>query len=65
MDLFQLENRDFLVTVDYYSKYFEIDTLSSKTEREVIGRLKAHFAKHGVADQVISDNGPPFSSAEF
>ena len=65
MDLFQLENRDFLVMVDYYSNYFEIDKLSSKTGKEVIGKVKAHFARDGIPDQVISDNGPPFSSAEF
>ena len=26
MDLFELNNRDFLITVDYYSNYFEVDT---------------------------------------
>ena len=36
MDLFELNNRDFLITVDYYSNYFEVDRLTSKTAKEVI-----------------------------
>ena len=34
MDLFELNNRDFLITVDYYSNYFEVDRLTSKTAKD-------------------------------
>ena len=65
IDLFQLDNKDFIVTVDYYSNFFEVDQLSSKTARAIICKVKAHFARHGIPDQVISDNGQPFASREF
>ena len=50
MDLFELNNRDFLITVDYYSNYFEVDRLTSKTAKEVINKKKANFARHGIPD---------------
>lgn len=31
----------------------------------MIHKLKAHFARHGIPDTVISDNGPQYSSQEF
>ena len=61
MDLFELNNSDFLITVDYYSNYFEVDRLTSKTAKEVI-KTKANHARHSIPDQAFSDNGQPFSS---
>ena len=37
-----------LVTVDYYSRYFEVNILQSTTSRAVIKRLRTHFARHGI-----------------
>lgn len=65
IDIFTLNQRDFLITVDYFSNYFEVDRLHDKTAREVIGKLKPHLARHGIPDSVMTDNGQPFGSAEF
>ena len=54
-----------MVTVDYYSSFFEVDRMTSKTADEVVKKLKAHLARHGIPDQLVSDNGQPFSSAKF
>lgn len=54
-----------MVTVDYYSSFFEVDSLTSKTAEEVIRKLKAHLARHGIPDQVVPDNGQPFASVNF
>lgn len=64
-DLFDFNQRTYLVTVDYYSDFFEIDYLQGTTSRDVIYKVKAHFACHGIPDTVMSDNGPQFSSEEF
>ena len=63
-DLFTLENETYLVTVDYYSDYFELDLLHDTTAESVINATKAHFARHGIAD-MITDNGPQYSSTQF
>ena len=47
-DLFEHQGKDFLVTVDYYSDFFEVDILEKKDGLEVIRKLKAHMARHGV-----------------
>ena len=64
-DLFDFEDKHYLVCVGYYSDYFEVDRIFGKKGKEVISRLKSQFARHGIPDQLISDNGPPFSSREF
>ena len=43
-DLFECQNMDYLVTVDYCSYFFEVDHLHSKTGSAIIGKLKSHLA---------------------
>lgn len=64
VDLFELDGKHFMVTADYYSSFFEFDRLNTKTGKEVIGKLTIHLARHGIPDELVSDNGPPFSSTE-
>ena len=65
VDLFVLDGQSFLIAVDYYSGYFEVQDMSSTTSTCVITVLKAWFSKHGIPATVISDNGPPFNSEDF
>ena len=53
MDLFDLNGTEFMMTVDYYSSFFEVDRLTSKTAKEVVKKLKAHLARHGIPDQLV------------
>ncbi|KAK7093234.1 hypothetical protein V1264_007024 [Littorina saxatilis] len=64
-DLFNWNSKDYLVTVDYYSRYFEVDQLHSTTSSAVIQKLSADFARHGIHEKLVSDNGPQYSSEEF
>jgi len=64
-DLFTWNNKSYLVTVDYHSRYFELDELKQTSSAEIIRKLSVHFARHGIPEIVMSDNGPQFSSAEF
>jgi len=51
--------------VDYYSNFFEVDYLTDSTADIVVTKLKAHFARHGIPDTLVSDNGPQFSAFKF
>lgn len=64
-DLFMHNGKDYLITVDYYSNFFEIDRLENKRAPEVIKKLKTHASRYGLFSTLISDGGPPFSSNEF
>ncbi|XP_012940972.1 uncharacterized protein K02A2.6-like [Aplysia californica] len=54
-----------LVVIDDYSRFPEVEILSSTSARATIPKLDSIFARHGVPHTVKSDNGPPFSSYEF
>jgi transposase InsO family protein len=64
-DLFTLHNKNYLIVVDYTSNFWEIDYLPETDSQTVIRKLKMHFARYGIPDQVMSDNGPQFSSNIF
>ena len=65
VDLFSYKEKDYLVTTDYKSNFWEIDYLSSTSSESVITKLEAHCARMGIPDTVVSDNGPQFSSSDF
>jgi len=64
-DLFELEEKPYLVTSDYYSNFFELDHLRSPSSVCVIRKLKAHFARHGIPEQLVTNNGSQFTSHNF
>jgi hypothetical protein len=69
-DLFSLRGKkgsreDYLITVDYFSNFFEVDRLYDTTAKSVISKLKQHFARYGLPEVVVSDNGPQYACEEF
>ena len=64
-DIFSLKGKHYLITVDYFSQFIEVDFLPDTTSETVVHKLKYHFARYGVPDILISDNGPQFSSEHF
>ena len=64
LDIMTHRGKDYLVAVDYLSKFPEIALLERKTAACVIMHLKSMFARHGIADHLMSDN-MPFASCEF
>ena len=64
-DLCDRDSRTLLVMSDYYSNYIEVARLNTATSRNVIKDMKAVFARYGIPDVLVTDNGPQFSSAEF
>ena len=64
-DLFELDKCQYLLVVDYFSRYPEVVKLTSTTSVQVIAVLKSIFARHGIPETLRSDNGPQFSSHDF
>ena len=65
MDLFELNATTYLLVVDYYSRYIEVQKLKSTTSASIITALKAVFSHHGIPAAVVSDNGPQYASQEM
>ncbi|KAL2104348.1 hypothetical protein ACEWY4_001216 [Coilia grayii] len=64
-DLFEFEGQQYILVVDYYSKFIEVNKLKDTRSRTVIETLKAQFGRHGIPATMRTDNGPQYSSKEF
>ncbi|UYV79919.1 K02A2.6-like [Cordylochernes scorpioides] len=63
MDLFKFENKWYLVVIDYYSRFPEVVQLDRLTANVVVRSCKSIFARHGIPETVVSDNGTQFGAA--
>ena len=62
-DLLRLHGNNYLVMVNHYGDCIELDSLSGNTSaNSVIRAMKRQFARHGIPDELITDNGPQFES---
>jgi hypothetical protein len=61
-DIFSLYGKDYLLLVDYYIKYPEVNLLSGKNAASV--HLKSIFSRHGIPEEIVADN-MPFNSVEM
>jgi len=57
-DLFMINRENYLITVDYFSDYWELDRLQDTLSFTVIVKTKEHFGCYGIPETVITDNGP-------
>ena len=64
-DIFHYNKMNFLILVDYYSRFFEVNLLQSLRASDLIVHMKSQFARHGIPKEVVSDNGPQFGCQEF
>ena len=64
-DLFQWAGSNYILVVDYMSRFFEVEKLENSTSSTVIHHMMSFFSRHGIPREVRSDNGPCYSSAEF
>ena len=54
-----------LVVLDAYSKYPEVEIVSSTEARNTLPALERIFASHGIPEVLKTDNGPPFQGQAF
>ena len=65
MDLFAWKKLVYLIIVDYYSRFIEIAKLDRATAEAVLQRCKDIFSRHGIPEEVVTDNGSQFDSNAF
>jgi len=64
--LLEINKQKYLVMVDYYSSFIEINLLqNSTTSKQIFTHCKLQFSRHGISDKLVTDNGSHFSSITF
>ena len=51
-DMFMLENEQYLTVVDYYSRYFQLERMSTTTSSAIINKLKANFCQTWHSEEI-------------
>ena len=64
-DIFAFGHKQYLITVDHYSDFYELDELVNTLSTTIINLTKAHFAHYGIPLHCITDNGPQFVSCKY
>ena len=64
-DLFSYKGKDYLLIVDYYSRFFEVVKLPDTRAATIVTNTKSIFSRHGIPKIVMSDNGPQYTSGEY
>ena len=61
----QIDKFYYLVVVDSYSKWQKVFQMKRPTSTNTVNRLHELFARFGVVDTIVSDNGTQFTYKEF
>lgn len=64
-DLCDYKGHNYLVLVDYFSRYLEVAHMPNTTSETVVCKLKNIFARFGIPELLVTDNGPQFVSDRF
>ena len=59
------KGRMFFVLIDAHSKWPEVVEMKATTAEKTIEVMRTLFLSYGIPEQVVSNNGPQFTSDEF
>lgn len=62
LDFFHFDGKTFLILVDSYSKYIEVQSYVKTDANQLCQGLRLLFRTFGFPSEIVSDNGPPFNS---
>ncbi|KAK3766196.1 hypothetical protein RRG08_017638 [Elysia crispata] len=65
IDFAEKDGKNYFVAVDSFSKWPEIAVMNTTTASKTIDVLRATFARFGLPEEIVSNNGPQFISEEF
>ena len=64
-DIFYFQGTNYLIIVDYTSKFPVVKQLRKIDQRAVITAFEEVFAERGYPDELVSDNGPCYRGEQF
>ena len=64
-DTFTFQSENYVLLVDYLSKYIEVIELSNLPACSTAEALKGRYERHGIPDKLTTDCGTQYMSEEF
>ena len=64
-DICDMSGTQYLVTIDYFSRYLEVQRLSSLSSAANVKAIHTLYASHGYPEVHVTDNGPEFAGETF
>ena len=64
-DIFEFQGHQYLLVVDYFSKFIEIARLINMQSITTIAALKNIYGRFGIPNKMVTDNGTQFASEQF
>ena len=65
IDYATFQGENYLLVVDAHTKWLEVYNMKSTTSFKTIEVLREMFSRYGLCRELVSDNGPQFTSDEF
>ncbi|CAI6350433.1 unnamed protein product [Macrosiphum euphorbiae] len=65
IDFLYLQGKNYLIMTDIFTKWPEVAEMKILNSGSVIEKLREIFARFGLPNKIVSDNGPQFRSEEF
>ena len=65
LDYAEIEGYQVLIIIDVHSKWIEAIPLRQATTATTLQALQIFFANFGLPEEIVSDNGPQFTSTDF
>eukprot|EP00731_Ephydatia_muelleri_P034700 Em0072g18a len=64
-DLFHWSDHDYLIIVDYFSRYIELCKPENTSCKSIVTHTTSVLARHGIPMVIRSDNGPQYTAEEY
>ena len=64
-DICDMSGTQYLVTIDYFSRYLEVQHLSPLSSAAIVKAIHTLYASHGYPEVHVTDNGPQFAGETF
>lgn len=66
LDFFYFNSLVFLIIVDSYSKWIDVQQMNRTKAVDLVKMLKKHlFSEYGLPNTIVCDNGPPYNAIYF
>ncbi|XP_049519319.1 uncharacterized protein K02A2.6-like [Dermacentor silvarum] len=65
LDFARRDQHFFLVLMDAHSKWVEVFVMTATTSEKTVEKLRDVFAAYGLPEEIVTDNGPQFTSQHF